>query len=52
MSASQRVLVGVGLAKRVLIDVGFAKGTGRCRPSKRVLVDDSLAGASEVFPGR
>ncbi len=28
MAASQRVLVGVGLAKRVLVDVSFAKSTG------------------------
>ncbi len=52
MSALQRVLVGVGLVKRVLVDVGFAKGIGKCRPSKRVLVDDGLASASEVFTGR
>ncbi len=37
MSASQRVLVGVG----------FAKGTGRCRPCK-VLVGDDLSGAHGV----
>ncbi len=48
----QRVLVGVGLAKRVLVDIGFAKGTGRCRPFKRILVDDGLANALEVFTGR
>ncbi len=37
MSASQRVLVGVG----------FAKGIGRCQPCK-VLVDDDLSGAHGV----
>ncbi len=37
MSASQRVLVGVG----------FAKGTGRCRPCK-ILVGDDLSGAHRV----
>ncbi len=37
MSASQRVLVGVG----------FAKGTGKCRPCK-VLVGDDLSGAHGV----
>ncbi len=52
MSALQRVLVGVGLAKRVLVDVGFAKGIGRCRLFKKVLVDDSLASALEVFTKR
>ncbi len=38
MSASQGVLVGVG----------FAKGTGRCRPFK-VLVGDGLSGAHGVI---
>ncbi len=38
MSASQRVLVGVG----------FAKGTSRCRPCK-VLVGDGLSGAHGVI---
>ncbi len=38
MSASQRVLVGVG----------FAKGTGRCRLCK-VLVGDGLSGAHEMI---
>ncbi len=52
MSALQRVLVGVGLTKKVLVDIGFAKGIGRCWPSKRVLVDGGLASASEVFTGR
>ncbi len=52
MSTLQRVLVGVGLAKRVLVDVGFAKGIGRYRSSKRVLVDDDLASALEVFTER
>ncbi len=37
MLASQKVLVGVG----------FAKGTGRCRPCK-VLVGDDLSGAHGV----
>ncbi len=37
MSASQRVLV----------DIGFAKGTGRCRPCK-VLVGDGISGALEI----
>ncbi len=38
MSASQRVLVGVG----------FAKGTGRCRPCK-VLIGDDFSGAHGVI---
>ncbi len=46
------MLVGVGLVKRVLVDVGFVKGIARCRSSKRVLVDDGLASTSEVFTGR
>ncbi len=46
------MLVGIGLAKRVLVDVGFAKGIGRCRLSKRILVDDGLASTSEVFTRR
>ncbi len=46
------MLVGIGLAKRVLVDVGFAKGIGRYWPSKRVLVDGGLTTASEVFTER
>ncbi len=37
MSALQRILVGVG----------FAKGTGKCRPCK-VLVGDDFSGAHRV----
>ncbi len=52
MSTLQKMLVGVGLTKRVLVDVGFAKGIGKCWSSKRIQVDDGLASASEVFTGR
>lgn len=52
MSALQRVLIDVGLAKRVLVDMSFAKGIGKCRPSKRVLIDDGFGSASEVFTRR
>lgn len=52
MSALQRLLIGVDLTKRVLVDIGFVKGTGRYWLSKRVLIDDGLASVSEVFIGR
>lgn len=49
MLALQRVLVAISLMKKILVNVTFAKNIGRCSLSKRVLVDDGLASASEVF---
>ncbi len=51
MLTLQRVLVGVSLAKRVLVDVGFAKSIGRYWSSKKVLVDDGLTNVAEFFTG-
>ncbi len=52
MLALQRVLIGVGLGKKVLIDIGFAKSISRYWSSKKVLVNNSFASISEVFTRR
>lgn len=52
MLALQRVIVGIGLTKKILVDIGFIKSISRYWFSKKVLVDNGFANTLEVFTKR